>query len=194
MSKIFRGALLGGFRRSDVIRYLETLDARQKDDLARRERETEDARKQADQAYAELSAAREAAANLRAALAAQRSENARLSKRAGELEQQQSALQESLHAAGDEQKRAAAADGTELRQLSQLCDRLDEALLRLDELMRDSHALDAPADAAAPETAAMPETPAAAEMPAAAETSAAPAAAAPKHTALSDLLERVRPR
>ena len=60
MSKIFRGALLGGFRRSDVIRYLETLDARQKDDLARRERETEDARKQADQAYAELSAAREA--------------------------------------------------------------------------------------------------------------------------------------
>ena len=186
MSKIFRGALFGGFRRRDVVRYLETLDARQQEDLRRREAETEDARKQADAAYAELNAAREAAANLRAALAAQRSENARLSQRAGQLAQQQAALQETLRSAGEEQKKSAAAEGPEIKQLSQLCDRLDEALLRLDELMRDGRDLRTPADGAPDEEPAV--------EPSLAPKEPVTAAAPPRRSSLSELLDRVKPR
>lgn len=186
MSKTFRGTLLGGFRRRDVICYLETLDARQKEDLKRREREIEEAQKQADQACAELNAAREAAANLRAALAAQRTENARLSQRTGQLEAQQAVLQETLRTAGEEPKRPAAEEATGLHQLAQLCDRLDEALLHLDALISDhrSAGLAAGAENAPEEKNAQegqqPDTP--------------PKSSAVHHTAVSDLLDKVRPR
>ncbi|MEA5038866.1 MAG: hypothetical protein VB086_03410 [Clostridiaceae bacterium] len=177
MSKTFRGTLLGGFRRKDVIAYLEKMDTRQKEDLRHRERETEEARKQADQTYAELSAAREAAANLRAALAAQRTENTRLSQHAGQLEARQAAMQETMKEP-EEKMTAAPQETAGLSQLSQLCDRLDEALLRLEDLMRDDR------DTAAAGTGE-PEKQQAGQ-------DAAPAGQA-RHTPLSELLDRVRP-
>jgi len=150
MGNVFKTAVFGGFRKKDVIGYLEELGAEKQRQTENSDAVVEQLQQQMADHARQLAAAEETAANLRSALMAKKEELGRLEQQCRQLQQENACLRESnarLEAAqtlqqAQEQNSALqeklAADADEVRQGAATA--IDEGLLhdlrqRLEEII-----------------------------------------------------------